>query len=111
MARQVQSDTERDKKELEDSFQRLSEQAQRKVRRCQEKQKDRHFYWKRNEMQDDSGRNIRKWQRELFEKSTQSLFDAPIIFSVDTGTGRDLGNIEERAHCQQTGASMSPEHC
>ncbi|XP_034276955.1 huntingtin-interacting protein 1 isoform X2 [Pantherophis guttatus] len=30
MARQVQSDTERDKKELEDSFQRLSEQAQRK---------------------------------------------------------------------------------
>uniref|UniRef100_A0A8C5SIM0 Huntingtin interacting protein 1 n=1 Tax=Laticauda laticaudata TaxID=8630 RepID=A0A8C5SIM0_LATLA len=34
MARQVQSDTERDKKELEDSFQRLSEQAQRKVRRC-----------------------------------------------------------------------------
>uniref|UniRef100_A0A8C5WWU5 Huntingtin interacting protein 1 n=1 Tax=Laticauda laticaudata TaxID=8630 RepID=A0A8C5WWU5_LATLA len=31
MARQVQSDTERDKKELEDSFQRLSEQAQRKT--------------------------------------------------------------------------------
>ncbi|XP_013926439.1 PREDICTED: huntingtin-interacting protein 1 isoform X1 [Thamnophis sirtalis] len=30
VARQVQSDTERDKKELEDSFQRLSEQAQRK---------------------------------------------------------------------------------
>ncbi|XP_058020571.1 huntingtin-interacting protein 1 isoform X3 [Ahaetulla prasina] len=30
MARQVQSDTERDKKELEDSFHRLSEQAQRK---------------------------------------------------------------------------------
>uniref|UniRef100_A0A8C6VAN0 Huntingtin-interacting protein 1-related protein n=1 Tax=Naja naja TaxID=35670 RepID=A0A8C6VAN0_NAJNA len=30
MARQVQSDTERDKKELEDTFQRLSEQAQRK---------------------------------------------------------------------------------
>ncbi|XP_058020569.1 huntingtin-interacting protein 1 isoform X2 [Ahaetulla prasina] len=31
MARQVQSDTERDKKELEDSFHRLSEQAQRKT--------------------------------------------------------------------------------
>ncbi|KAL7987105.1 hypothetical protein Chor_006024 [Crotalus horridus] len=31
MARQIQSDTERDKKELEDSFQRLSEQAQRKT--------------------------------------------------------------------------------
>uniref|UniRef100_A0A8C6X1K1 Huntingtin-interacting protein 1-related protein n=1 Tax=Naja naja TaxID=35670 RepID=A0A8C6X1K1_NAJNA len=31
MARQVQSDTERDKKELEDTFQRLSEQAQRKT--------------------------------------------------------------------------------
>ncbi|XP_070591133.1 huntingtin-interacting protein 1 isoform X2 [Erythrolamprus reginae] len=30
VSRQVQSDTERDKKELEDSFQRLSEQAQRK---------------------------------------------------------------------------------
>lgn len=31
MARQAQVDLEREKKELEDSFQRLSEQAQRKV--------------------------------------------------------------------------------
>lgn len=31
MARQAQGDVEREKKELEDSFQRVSEQAQRKV--------------------------------------------------------------------------------
>lgn len=33
MARQAQGDVEREKKELEDSFQRVSEQAQRKVSR------------------------------------------------------------------------------
>lgn len=47
----------------------------------------------------------------VLRRAHNRFFDAPIIFSVDTGTGRDLGNIEERAHCQQTGASMSPEHC
>lgn len=33
MARQAQGDVEREKKELEDSFQRVSEQSQRKVSR------------------------------------------------------------------------------
>lgn len=33
MARQAQGDVEQEKKELEDSFQRVSEQAQRKVSR------------------------------------------------------------------------------
>lgn len=32
MARQAQADLEREKKELEDSFQRISDQAQQKVR-------------------------------------------------------------------------------
>lgn len=34
VARQAQGDVEREKKELEDSFQRVSEQAQRKVSRA-----------------------------------------------------------------------------
>lgn len=96
MARQVQGDVERDKKELEDSFQRLSEQAQRKVSRGRG---------------GASAEGEEKGGSEcLLEKPDGKGHKHSSSLSADSGAGGSLGSIEEGAHCQQTGTPDPPKH-
>lgn len=83
MARQAQGDVEREKKELEDSFQRVSEQAQRKVSGY------------------EGVRGTPPWGT-----GTSNFSFLPAV----SGAGRGAGHAEAGAGSQQTGAAGPPGH-
>lgn len=87
VARQAQGDVEREKKELEDSFQRVSEQAQRKV-------------------SGDTG--TRRGAEEGSPKGHQH--QQSLCLPAVSGAGGGAGHAEAGAGSQQAGAAGPPGH-